>query len=94
MSFDLLSESRISLKRLAREQNVALTTCWRWTLRGIKGHVLESLSVGGRKFTTREAFARFIARTNDSPILSRTNCQREREQIIARKELADDGLIN
>jgi hypothetical protein len=68
VSGDLLSETRISLTELASAQGVALSTCWRWCLRGIKGHVLESFSVGGRKFTTREAFNRFIARTNGESV--------------------------
>jgi hypothetical protein len=93
MSSDLISESRIPLNQLAREQNVALSTCWRWCLSGVRGHILESLSVGGRKFTTREAFARFIARTNGEPISSRSNCQRGREHRAAERELAEQGLL-
>jgi hypothetical protein len=78
MSADLLSETRISLTQLAREQNVAVSTCWRWCLRGIRGHQLESFSLGGRKFTTCEAFARFVARTNGERVTNETPRQRER----------------
>ncbi len=85
MSADLVSETRISLNQLAHEQGVALSTCWRWCLRGIKGHLLESVSVGGRKFTTREAFARFIARTNGERVVS-GQTPRQRERAIQRAE--------
>lgn len=64
MPCDLIAESRIPLHQLAQEQSVSLSTCWRWCHRGIRGHVLESINIGGRKFTTREAFARFVVRTN------------------------------
>jgi hypothetical protein len=84
MSIDLLSESRVTLNQLASEQNVALSTCWRWCLRGIKGHVLESFSVGGRKFTTRQAFARFVAAINGESV--RTETPRQRERAISRAE--------
>jgi hypothetical protein len=93
MSVDLLSETRISLNELAREQNVALSTCWRWCLRGIKGHTLESIAIGGRKFTTREAFARFIAATNGESVPHRSSQQRSREQREARKQLVKSGLL-
>jgi hypothetical protein len=93
MSFDLLSETSISLNQLSRERHVALSTCWRWTLRGVKGHVLQSYSQGGRKFTTREAFARWIAAINGEPIPSRSNRQRDRDHSAARKQLAEAGLL-
>jgi hypothetical protein len=89
----LLTETRISLPALAREQNVAVSTVWRWTLRPIRGHLLESFSVGGRRFTTREAFARFIARTNGEPVPPRSTRQREREQRIAKADLTEAGLM-
>ena len=65
MSVDLLSESRLSLTELAKQQRIAVSTCWRWAIRGIRGHRLECFSLGGRRYTTREAFQRFVARTND-----------------------------
>ena len=93
MEFDLLTEPRISLNQLAREQNVALSTVWCWCLRGIKGHRLESFSVGGKKFTTVEAFRRFVAATNATPIQSRSNRQRTADQRAAHKLNAEAGLL-
>ena len=46
----ILSEPRISFSALARREGVHLSTVWRWSLRGCKGHVLESFSIGGKKF--------------------------------------------
>lgn len=58
-----LSEHRISLRALAQQENVDVSTCWRWTSRGVRGVKLESFSVGGKTFTTSESFARFVAAT-------------------------------
>jgi adenosylmethionine-8-amino-7-oxononanoate aminotransferase len=38
-------------------------TVWRWILNGLHGIRLESVKVGGRRFTSEEAIERFIART-------------------------------
>lgn len=96
MSADLLAETRLSLNQLAREQDVALSTCWRWALRGVRGHRLECFSLGGRRYTTREAFTRFVERTTAAatgePVPSRTNRQRERDIAAAQRELAESGI--
>jgi hypothetical protein len=59
---ELLDERRISFIELARRENVDLSTVWRWALRGARGVKLESMAVGGRRYTTIEAVERFTAR--------------------------------
>jgi hypothetical protein len=89
----LLAETRLSLTLLAREQSVSVPTAWRWTLRGIKGYVLESFSLGGRKYTTREAFARWVAATNGEKVAGgQTPQQRKASVDRAEKELAEMGI--
>lgn len=68
MSIDLLSETRLSLTALAKELGVSCSTTWRWALNGVGGQRLETFNLGGRRFTTRSAVSRFLARTNgESP---------------------------
>jgi hypothetical protein len=75
---DLLSEPRISLNALAKQESVHLSTCWRWCLRGCKGHKLESFNVGGKKFTTLPAFERWLAKINGAALpVSETPRQRK-----------------
>jgi hypothetical protein len=93
---DLLFEPRISLTELAKREDVNVTTCWRWANRGVKGVRLETISVGGRRFTTIPAFARFVERTTraanrDLPLPS-TRRQREREIAQAEKILVEAGI--
>ena len=92
MTETLLYETRISLTQLAQEQHKSVPTCWRWTQRGVKGHVLASFSCGGRKYTTREAFARWIAALNGEPTRSETACQRERQIELAEQQAQAMGL--
>jgi hypothetical protein len=92
----LMAETALSVSRLARERDVDAGTVSRWVLSGVKGTPvngvrpvvkLESYRLGGRVFTTREAFARFVARCNgELPTKSepaaptaRTPAQRKRD---------------
>jgi hypothetical protein len=89
----LLSETRIPINTLARELSVHVSTVWRWTLRGVRGHRLERITIGGRTYTTREAFERFVSATNGEKLPARrTNRQREADQRRAEMELEALGM--
>ena len=93
MTERLLHETRIALTLLAQEQKTSVPTSWRWTQRGVKGHVLESFSVGGRRYTTREAFARWIAAINGERVgVGETPRQRERAIERAEQRAKDLGV--
>lgn len=93
MTDQLLCETRITPSELARQQKVALPTVWRWFQRGIRGHILESFNVGQRRFTTREAFARWVSLTNGERVPTMTNRQVEASRRTARKELGAAGML-
>jgi hypothetical protein len=57
------TETRISLAALAEREGVDQSTAWRWARRGVRGIVLENFVIGGRCFTSEEAFARFVQAT-------------------------------
>ena len=40
-----------------------ISTLHRWRLRGVRGHRLETVLIGGRRFTSAEAIQEFIAAT-------------------------------
>lgn len=93
----LLAEDRISLTDLAKDEDRNVSTVWRWAQRGVRGVKLETFNVGGRRFTTREAFARFVEATTEaaqgSPVQSpRTNRQREAAISRAERECAELGI--
>jgi hypothetical protein len=75
-------------KELPGRPNVA--TLWRWRTIGVRGQKLETMLYGGRRVTSREAIARFLAAINGEPI--RTETPRQRERSIERAERRAEQL--
>jgi hypothetical protein len=93
----LLAETRLSLSELARREGVAVSTVWRWTLRGVRGVKLENFSVGAKRCTTDQAFGRFVEATTAAAQgvaapAARTNRQRDAAVKRAEAELAKAGM--
>lgn len=89
----LLTEPRLSLSSLARREGVHTATAWRWVTRGVRGQRLESLVIGGKRFTTEAAFSRWVAALNDST--ANVNCCRRATNVEQTKQiLVAAGLIS
>jgi hypothetical protein len=80
MMIDFLNEQPLRLAEAVKEipGRPSLSTAWRWASRC--KDPLETFVVGGRRFTTREAIARFIARQNAGPTPSPASASRVRAQ--------------
>lgn len=63
---NLLAEDVIGLNDVPKElpERVSISTVWRWAERGIKGIRLETVRIGRKKMTSRQAISRFIAATS------------------------------
>ncbi len=48
----------------AASKRISLSTVWRWTLRGHKGVMLDSIVVGGKRYTSKQAVQRFVESLN------------------------------
>ncbi|QDV34107.1 DUF1580 domain-containing protein [Tautonia plasticadhaerens] len=44
-----------------------ISTIWRWATKGVKGARLETVTIGGSRYTSREAVQRFVERLSGSP---------------------------
>jgi len=71
-------------------------SCWRWVLQGVGGIKLESILIGGKRFTSHAAIQRFVdqrtaASNGDSTTPSLTSLQREREISKAEREAIEAG---
>ena len=90
------SEQYVSFRQASRELpgNPHQATIYRWAQRGIKGVRLESWLIGGRRFTSQQAIARFIALTTASGQLQAGNVVGDRATAIrnAERELAAAGV--
>jgi hypothetical protein len=94
----MLNEQLLSLSEAARSQPVRrnVSTLWRWVQRGVRGVRLQTILVGGRRYTSREALERFsmevtAAADGKSPP-ARTPRQRQRDIEKAEAELAKAGI--
>jgi hypothetical protein len=94
----MLREHLLSVTAATREVpgRPHVSTLWRWINRGIRGIRLETVMVGGRRFTSREALDRFFASitaaTAGEPLPVRTTRQRTRDIDQARRELTEAGI--
>jgi hypothetical protein len=64
---------------LAKVLNKHVSTIVRSTRRGVRGHVLKSVLVGGQRYIEREAFAEFIHAINQPRIPVQASPRREEE---------------
>ncbi len=67
---------------------------YRWTARGCKSVILESIQVGSTRCTSREALARLFERLTyaDDPRADRTRNRRQPAAAAAERELQREGV--
>ena len=58
---DTRTESLLTLVQLSELVRKHVTTVYRWTTTGCRGVTLETLQIGGTRFTSHEALQRFSA---------------------------------
>ena len=70
------------------------STVWRWYKIGVKGIRLETVVVGSRRYTSREAIQRFLERTTAAAdgIKSATPTSRRKALERAERELDAAGI--
>jgi len=97
MTLDVTTETLVEFQQAAGEfpgeRRPALATLHRWRQRGVRGVKLETLLVGGRRYTSKEAISRFIERQNaadadPSPVI--TPQQRRAQSESARCALSQE----
>lgn len=61
MPIDIQRETLLTLDEAAHSLpgNLAPSTAWRWCRKGIRGIRLESVVIGGKRYTSTAALARF-----------------------------------
>ena len=96
---ELKSETLLTFQQAADSlpHKPHLSTLHRWRLRGCRGVKLETLLVGGIRFTSSEALQRFFNRTTaiadgTAQPEARTSSQRERAFSRAKAELEAAGI--
>ena len=84
-------------------RKIHVSSLYRWATRGIRGVILETLQVGGCRYTSKEALQRFSDRLTEArvvpkwsgarrPFGRRTEKQRDEAIRRAEKELEKHGI--
>lgn len=97
---NLLSETLVTAAEATKifPTRPSPATVWRWMTRGTRGLHLESVVVGGQRYTSREAIARFLERLADTDTtikqIPEPRSKRERRESVKRAEriLASAGI--
>ncbi|WP_391483997.1 DUF1580 domain-containing protein [Aeoliella mucimassa] len=64
-------------------------TLWRWLLKGTRGVAIESVFIGGRRFTSREACSRFINATSAPKPSQKRPASEQREAVRVAQSILD-----
>ena len=98
---DLSSEELIPLREVPRVlpprptgKRVHISACYRWTSRGLQGVRLETLKVGGTRYTSIEALQRFAERTSSAePLATQANHPgtrtRQKQMALAERKVEE-----
>ena len=83
---DTQTETLLTMKQAQAEfpNSPSLPTLRRWIANGVRGNVLESVLIGGRRFTSKEACLRFIDASPNASSSQRS--QREQRQSLERAQ--------
>ena len=78
-------------------KKINLATPWRWIQRGCRGVKLETVLIGGKRYTSVEALQRFVERTTaaadgTSTVTASTPSARKKAHEKANRELDAAGI--
>lgn len=95
MAIDIYREELVPLAAAPFPGRPHISTIQRWALKGAHGIKLETCVVGGRRYTSREAVAQFVAATtaaaNGDPPPRVSTLQRQRAIASAKEDLERSG---
>ncbi len=97
---DIIEEKMIALRDVPRHlparpngKRIHVSAIYRWSFRGLRGVVLDTVRVGGTQYTSEEALQRFAealsaARLNPAPPVPVPTRKRQRQVERAEREVA------
>jgi hypothetical protein len=88
-----LTEACSGLPKRRADSRPSVATLYRWSLKGCRGVILETIQIGGTRCTSREALQRFFDRLSSQSLPQHhkpvTLRQRDRQIEAAERELAE-----
>ena len=64
----LIDSNRFTMSQVASRLGVHVSTVWRWRLRGVRGHRLKTVVVGGTRYVLEDDLNKFIVALNDGDV--------------------------
>lgn len=94
MYIDPNSEQLVTLSQAAKlfPKPPHIATLHRWRMKGVRGVQLQTILIGGLRYTSKEAITRFIGAQNAGDTPELTPQQRQRQSETAREELRKHGI--
>ncbi|MGD9719773.1 MAG: DUF1580 domain-containing protein [Pirellulales bacterium] len=97
---DIATEHLLTLAEAAQllPGRPSVSTLWRWRQKGVRGRRLETVLIGAKPYTSREALGRFAEQEGGDSDSVTSSCQPRspggRELAISRaeRELAEEGV--
>lgn len=101
MSLNVTNEKLLTFNQAAdllpEKSRPSLPTWWRWWRHGVRGCRLDTVLIGGRRYTTAAALQDFVdavtAAANGELPAARTSTHRDRDRKRAQATLLAAGLI-
>ena len=97
MAIDPISDYLISLSQATRSlpTRPSPACMWRWYRKGVNGIRLETVVVGGRRYTTKAAWTEFVRRTTAAANREPPKKEDAPERTAStRRKLKDAGLLS
>ena len=96
MLIRLPRKERFKVREAAQALDKHTSTLFRWNLRGVRGHRLRMVLIGGQRYVLRRDLIAFLRAINDeaaAPPAARRSTNREDEIARAEAELTEAGII-
>jgi hypothetical protein len=96
MAINIETESLLTLAEASAMLPGRPSMCaiWRWRMKGVRGRRLETVVIGGRPYTSREALARFARQQGGADAVPKVRTPKQRERAIraAERELSQGSV--
>lgn len=86
---DTKHEELLTIPQAAKEVppvGISIACAWRWALHGTRGRRLDSVVIGGRRYTSKQAIERFLNHSHSTESTTPSSNSASREKAIAKAE--------
>lgn len=79
-----MAEAAKAVPQGRKRKSPHVATVWRWATRGVRGVVLETVLIGGQRFTTESSLEKFFREINQGSRIGRPLCRESERRSLSR----------